>query len=169
MPRTKGATLFARLLLHCPASVRPFFDAAAATTAAAASGDALLLHLLATWARDLFDATAQAAERKLGAMAFAAALALPVPGVLDLFDELVAHVTGVFLSLEEAGLDSPDDFGGELFSVLLSAAADMPAAVEDPSVTISREAQGARPSCRCCSLSCSARPPTCPPPWRTLP
>ena len=108
--------MIARIFVHAPAAVLPFFDRAAAagvhaplstshssasTSSSAAGvaangaafqppqgctpGQALCLAFMNVWMEG-FDAVAQPAERKLCAMAFAAALALPLQGILGLFE-----------------------------------------------------------------------------------
>jgi hypothetical protein len=165
LPWVKGTTVIARLFVHAPDSVASFFDRAAAAgvrgtrcnAAGAAAGgappqpppdatpgSALLLDFLATTA-DSFDAVAQPADRKLVAMAFAAALTAPTPGILSLFEVLLAHVTSVYLTLEESaaenGGDDPCDH--EAYGVLLGAGADG-GGIDDVAVAMSDDAEGAR-------------------------
>ena len=153
----KGSTVIARALVHCPAAVPPLFDAAAAAglrfvprgathaaTPPAASGAALLQALLGAWA-ERFDAIAQAAERKLCAMAFLAALALPLPQPAACFEVLMAHVTAVQAELRERGLDGAADFSdGDAFAVLQAARCDDGGgACDDPVLVASEDADGA--------------------------
>jgi hypothetical protein len=155
LPRARATTVFARILVHCPSSTVPLFEraytegvrtaptgATYATVPATSSASALLLQFASSWA-EVFDAVAQPVDRKLCAMAFASLLTLPVPGVLDLFSVLMAHVTGVYLALEESGVDGGEEFGGEMYSVLLNVRPDWAASSgEDPSLTISEDAVG---------------------------
>lgn len=148
----KGVGVIARGLLHCPeATARLFADAQAqgvrrvakgqspAATPPAASGGALLAAFLGDVAEN-FDAIAQPADRKLAAMAAAAALALPAPEVLEHFEVIAAAMTAVWEALEGGGNDFPAEYAwigadpGDYFPT-----SEMP-------VCLSEDAQGAWPT-----------------------
>lgn len=145
----KGVGVIARGLLHCPqATAQLFADAQAqgvrripkgqppSAAPPAASGAALLATFLADVA-DNFDCIAQPADRKLAAMAAAAALTLPAPEVLEHVEALAVAMTGVWEALEGGGNDFPGEYAwigadpGDYFPT-----SEMP-------VCLSEDAQGA--------------------------
>lgn len=158
----KGVTVVARIILHAPQATLQFFDAAAAAgitctgnvaavvpnDAEGSAAGALLLCFVAVWA-DGFDMIAQPADRKLCAMAFAQLLALDVPGGWGLFAELMTHITSVYLALEEAGVDGPNDFEDEMYAILLNVAADIELP-DDLALILSDDAEGVPLPTLCC-------------------
>lgn len=162
MSWVKGIGVIARGLLHCPqATAQLFAEAQAqgvrrvpkgqtpASVPAAASGAALLADFAADVVEN-FDCIAQPADRKLTAMALAAALALPAPELLEHTETMAAAVTSVWEALEGGGNDFPSEYAwigadpGDYFPTM-----EMP-------VCLSEDAQGAL-STPNCAAPCRVR------------